>query len=207
MILTIEDMRGQRAMPEGARSWNDSGASEELRAVGSAVTTVPRMVRTRGPCLMPYTYYSHIAFQIPLFKTAVALRTDPSRERRLGWSRSRGQTTRVMDLAVKESADFEPRRGAGEAEGGGDEWVQKKSAPRSIVSLSLRLARARVSLSLDFRLVVSKGHKPMWVSPSVQENLDHCARFVFLSRAIELQERAAVPRKALCECRCFSRVS
>ena len=29
------------------------------------------------------------------------------------------------------------------------------------------------------------GVSPEWVSPSVQENFNHCARFVFLSRAID----------------------
>ena len=37
----------------------------------------------------------------------------------------------------------------------------------------------------DFRLVVSKGCKPKWVSPSVQLYFNRCARFVFLSRAID----------------------
>ena len=39
------------------------------------------------------------------------------------------QNPECWDLAVKESSDSEPRRGAGEAEGEGGGWVQKKLRP------------------------------------------------------------------------------
>ena len=64
------------------------------------------------------------------------------------------QNPECWDLAVKESSDSEPRRGAGEAEGEGGGWVQKKCAPRSIV-FSSRFARARVSLSCESALPCS----------------------------------------------------
>ena len=64
------------------------------------------------------------------------------------------QNPECWDLAVKESSDSEPRRGAGEAEGEGGGWVQKNCAPRSIV-FSSRFARARVSLSCESALPCS----------------------------------------------------
>ena len=49
-----------------------------------------------------------------------------------------------LGLAVKESSDSEPRRGAGEAEGEGGGRVQKKLDPE--INFSLRALQGRVSL-------------------------------------------------------------
>ena len=54
------------------------------------------------------------------------------------------QNPECWDLAVKESSDSEPRRGAGEAEGEGGGWA-KKIAPRGQL-FSLRALQGRVFL-------------------------------------------------------------
>jgi len=43
----------------------------------------------------------------------------------------------------------------------------------------------RFSIFLVFVVVVSKGRKPSWYRPRFEVNFDHCARFVFLARAID----------------------
>jgi len=50
-----------------------------------------------------------------------------------------------------------------------------------------RCAHAATAATAAHRLSISgiRRAKAQWVSPSVQVNINHCARFVFLSRAID----------------------